>query len=352
MASIKNYCTAFKKILLFLLIVYFTDLLQAQTIYTKDRVPVGDKKEIVKACLENLDEVLLRAGGVRVQADSYCECFANVFSILTASQVHTYSENMDKLMESDVVNKYLINCIEKNFQVEDSYSYGFEKTELEKKLMQKNCVENILRDRNMKKEFSMQEIEQYCSCSLDKLEKGNVTYGDVLQFEDENGLMLNEIVMPCMTDVLMARESKSKGVIAYNPLDIISDKVVSQVPLLDHLGASFKVKVVIGGVVRYFTFDTGASTMLIDRTLEKQLLLDGVLNKQSYRGKSKFALANNSIVTGELAIISGIRIGDFTVNNVEIGIVENGSLLIGLSFLKKFKSWEFDSKKKVLILYK
>ena len=50
--------------------------------------------------------------------------------------------------------------------------------------------------------------------------------------------------------------------------------------------------------------------------------------------------------------VDNITIGDFTLNNVIIGIIDGGSLLCGKSFLDKFKKWEIDEKNKVLILYK
>ena len=63
-------------------------------------------------------------------------------------------------------------------------------------------------------------------------------------------------------------------------------------------------------------------------------------------------MANNEKVEGQMVKVDNITIGDFTLNNVIIGIIDGGSLLCGKSFLDKFKKWEIDEKNKVLILYK
>jgi predicted aspartyl protease len=63
-------------------------------------------------------------------------------------------------------------------------------------------------------------------------------------------------------------------------------------------------------------------------------------------------LANNQAIQGQKVKIDNITIGDYTVNNVVIAVVDEALLLCGISFLDKFKKWEIDKQNKVLILYK
>ncbi|MFT6246103.1 MAG: putative aspartyl protease [Crocinitomicaceae bacterium] len=48
--------------------------------------------------------------------------------------------------------------------------------------------------------------------------------------------------------------------------------------------------------------------------------------------------------------INTLKIGNFTVHNVEAAIVPDCSLLLKQSSLKKFTSWEIISEKEVLVL--
>jgi predicted aspartyl protease len=68
--------------------------------------------------------------------------------------------------------------------------------------------------------------------------------------------------------------------------------------------------------------------------------------------KTEYTLANNQTINAQLVKIDHVVIGDYTLNNVVIAIIDEGSLLCGKSFLDKFKKWEIDKPNNVLILYK
>ena len=92
--------------------------------------------------------------------------------------------------------------------------------------------------------------------------------------------------------------------------------------------------------------------MLVDRDTERELLLNGVFKKENYLNKTEYTLANNQTVKGQKIKVDNIVIGDYTLKNVVIAVIDEGSLLCGKSFLDKFKKWEIDKQNKVLILYK
>ena len=74
--------------------------------------------------------------------------------------------------------------------------------------------------------------------------------------------------------------------------------------------------------------------------------------EQLFENKTEYTLANNQTVKGNMVKVDNIVIGDYTLNNVVIAIIDEGSLLCGKSFLDKFKKWEIDRQNNVLILYK
>ena len=99
-------------------------------------------------------------------------------------------------------------------------------------------------------------------------------------------------------------------------------------------------------------FDTGSTDLIIDQDTERELLLAGFLKRDNYLNKTTFELADNKTVIGQKIKLNNIEIGDYTVNNVVLTIINQGSLLCGKSFLDKFKNWELDKKNNVLTLYK
>ena len=105
-------------------------------------------------------------------------------------------------------------------------------------------------------------------------------------------------------------------------------------------------------MTKYYLFDTGASDLIINRDTERELLLNGVLKKENYLNKTEYTLANNQTVKAQKVKLDNIIIGDYTLNNVIIAIIDEGSLLCGKSFIDKFKKWEIDKQNNVLILYK
>lgn len=61
-------------------------------------------------------------------------------------------------------------------------------------------------------------------------------------------------------------------------------------------------------------------------------------------------LADGSVVNSHQFLIRSLRVGDQTVENVRANTVNvHGSLLLGQSFLEKFKSWSMDNTSHELI---
>jgi len=245
-----------------------------------------------------------------------------------------------------------MKCLEGNYKINDDYK--FEQTdnpELQKKVGIKTCVNEIINDVEMKEIWTKELAEEYCACAINKLLSAGYTYKDILEIEDENSSTFNEIAVPCVPELVKTRkEFRSSN--AYNINDIKDGSYRSLIPLTDYFGKGYKVKITIAGVSKYYLFDTGASDLIIDRDTERELLLNGVLKRENYLNKTEYTLANNQTVKGQMVKVDNIVIGDYTLNNVVIAIIDEGSLLCGKSFLDKFQKWEIDKQNNVLILYK
>jgi clan AA aspartic protease (TIGR02281 family) len=193
--------------------------------------------------------------------------------------------------------------------------------------------------------------KEYCDCAINKLLSGGYTSKDMLEIKDKNSSIFNEIAVPCISEIFKTNNSfKSSN--SYNKNDIKGGSYRSLISLTDYFTKGYKIKITIAGVSKYYLFDTGASDLIIDRDTERELLLNDVLKRENYLNTTEYTLANGQKVKGQKVKVDNIVIGDYTLNNVVIAIIDESSLLCGKSFLDKFKKWEIDKQNKVLILYK
>jgi predicted aspartyl protease len=213
------------------------------------------------------------------------------------------------------------------------------------------CVDEVLKRDGIRQEWTQASAETYCECTISKMLSSGYNFEDFEQIKDQNSPLYNEMILPCLT-MAYKTQDEFKSHNSYIPEDIKGEPSKSTVPLIDYLGKGYKLKITISDVSKYFFFDTGAADLIIDRETERVLLLNGALKKDSYLNKSNYTLANKQNLNGQLVKISNISIGDYTLNNVVIAVIDNSALLCGKNFLDKFKNWEIDEDKKVLILYK
>ena len=105
------------------------------------------------------------------------------------------------------------------------------------------------------------------------------------------------------------------------------------------------VPVLINGVIELnFTVDSGAADVSIPADVLMTLLRTGTLKDSDFLGTQTYVLADGSRVPSQTFRIRMLKVGDRVIENV-IGSVADvrGSLLLGQSFLGKFKSWSVDN---------
>ncbi len=329
-----------------------------QTIMTKDNKSLGEKSAFISSCLEGFEKQTVNLNGIEVKTYSYCSCVCdNIIPQLTSDEIikAMKEDDLKSLFFKDGNLEILMNCVEANMKINDDYQFNSDnQTELSRELQIKSCINEVMSNKDDFK-WTQAQAEVYCSCAMDKLYSEGYTYKDLQQIENEDSKTFNEIVVPCISQVINSSNQLNEElnyVNKYDKKDIIGEVSFSKVKLIDYLGLGYKIKLDIDGVIKYFLFDTGASDLVINREFERELLINGSLNKDSYLGKDIYLMANNEEVSADIAIIDKIKIGDYTVNNVYVAIIDKGSLLCGKGLFDKFKSWEFKKDISTLILFK
>jgi clan AA aspartic protease (TIGR02281 family) len=117
-------------------------------------------------------------------------------------------------------------------------------------------------------------------------------------------------------------------------------------------GGTFVVPVQINGVMTLdFVVDSGASDVIIPDDVAKILRRAGTIKDADALGERTYYLADGSSGVYSTFLIRSLKIGDLELHDIAASIApEQGSLLLGQSFLTKFKSWSIDNARQVLVL--
>ena len=146
-------------------------------------------------------------------------------------------------------------------------------------------------------------------------------------------------------------DNKLAGSLRADEKIAVSSSTSKSVPLKSKGGAFF-VSVLINGVVYLdFTVDSGATDVSIPADVVMTLARTGTITNADFLGKQIYRLADGSTVPSVRFVIRSLKIGDLTLQNVTGNIAPvKGGLLLGQSFLSRFKSWSIDNQRHVLVL--
>lgn len=337
-----------KKILLIpILILCILPQLLAQTVYSKDGVELGDRRELIQSCVEGMAEEIVLDEGTKVSSRLICNCMIdNLVPKMTVDDFLRFAISEDEEVENILLATYLQDLL---------VCLGKEEPGLDGELSMRNliveaCVEQMGNDEQLEEAgFTHSQARQFCSCAVDKILLQGYSYEQILHAEDEDGAVFNEVIMGCI-DKLMDVSGLASNV--YNRSDIRGGGESSQVTLLNFASVGHKVKLSICGVEKYFLFDTGASDMLISQELADQLQRQGCIGADNYLGETQYVTADGKTVNAVNLVLNNVKIGDYTVDNVIVGVIDGGSLLCGLGLLQKFQKWEVTNGGQMLLLYK
>ncbi len=117
-------------------------------------------------------------------------------------------------------------------------------------------------------------------------------------------------------------------------------------------GGTFAVPVTINRQLTLtFVVDSGASDVSVPADVVMTLLRTETITEADFLGKQTYTLADGSTLPSQQFTIRSLKVGGRTLENV-IGSIApvSGSLLLGQSFLSRFKSWSIDNEKHALVL--
>jgi hypothetical protein len=97
--------------------------------------------------------------------------------------------------------------------------------------------------------------------------------------------------------------------------------------------------------------DSGASDVSIPADVVLTLMRTKTVSLNDFLGKQIYVLADGSQVPSQQFRIRSLKVGNKIVENVVASIASvKGNILLGQSFLGRFKSWSVDNEKHILIL--
>jgi predicted aspartyl protease len=126
---------------------------------------------------------------------------------------------------------------------------------------------------------------------------------------------------------------------------------VTYVPLAPE-GGTLLVPVAINEQITLkFVLDSGAADVSVPADVVRTLMRTGSITTDDFLGQQTYTLADGSTVPSQTFNIRTLRVGDRTLRDVKASIAPvQGSLLLGQSFLSRFRSWSIDNQRQLLVL--
>jgi uncharacterized protein len=117
-------------------------------------------------------------------------------------------------------------------------------------------------------------------------------------------------------------------------------------------GGIYVVPVLINEAITLdFVVDSGAADVSIPADVVMTLMRTGTLRRTDFLGEKTYVLADGSKVPSQTFRIRSVKVGNKVLENVDGSVASvEGSLLLGQSFLSRFKSWSVDNTKHALLL--
>ena len=117
-------------------------------------------------------------------------------------------------------------------------------------------------------------------------------------------------------------------------------------------GGTFGVPIEINGALTLdFIVDSGAADVSVPIDVFSTLLRAGTIQDSDVIGKETYVMADGSTSTLVTFTIRSLKVGDKVIENVRGSVAPSGGiLLLGQSFLERFKSWSVDNVNHQLVL--
>jgi hypothetical protein len=204
------------------------------------------------------------------------------------------------------------------------------------------CVKEFSEEVFMDVKVNFAQVETSCECIYDKLlRQDGFTLAD---FQDPNGVIVNEMFDECMSEVFGEYSSFNEGARPRGCTETI------RLPLLmDVFSGSWKIKVNLGVSEKYLILDTGASELIIDQDWANELKVQGILSNSPIDQVS-FLTAENREVVADIYVASRMSLGGCDFYDFKVAVIPEGGMLCGMGVLSLFSSWQIDEDNRELVL--
>jgi len=134
------------------------------------------------------------------------------------------------------------------------------------------------------------------------------------------------------------------------PADTASTSTKTEAPALV-LGGTFVILATVNGAAQAaMRVDSGASDVMLPRTVAAGLISAGSLTPADYVTTKTYKLADGSLRTQKVYRLRSLKVGAFIVHNIPCTISNDSTGLLGQSFLGKAQDWAMDNRRHVLTL--
>jgi hypothetical protein len=340
-----------KKVLhIFILLIFSFLASHAQDddkyLHSKEGNTVGFKKDFIISCRQGF-----AAPAENKIITKICECQINLLERrFPLKQIRQYQKKYkgdawNKLIEEDtILQRQFKDCFEGNNDALLLSIPAYRESFI------KECVESITRE-NPERNLNDTLVSVYCNCAAEIIEKRKIKLDKMDELSDPNSFIYNEIAYKCGSPFLEASDF-AKEWRASNRNDINGPFEIDSVQVIS-VNGMHKVKIAVGGIIKIWMIDSGASDLLMSDDFAKTLREKGVISERNFAGEGHYMLADNRQVTCKRYKIDNVQIGRYSVNNIIIAVSKDvKEFLVGKSLLNKFSQWTIDNKNNVLILKK
>jgi uncharacterized protein len=135
------------------------------------------------------------------------------------------------------------------------------------------------------------------------------------------------------------------------PESIQASSSVTSIPMKSANG-TYVIPVLINDTITLdFVVDSGASDVSIPADVVTTLMRTGTLKQSDFLDQKTYKLADGSTVPSQTFRLRSLKVGSKVIENVSGSVTSvKGTLLLGQSFLNRFRSWSVDNSKHALVL--
>jgi predicted aspartyl protease len=100
-----------------------------------------------------------------------------------------------------------------------------------------------------------------------------------------------------------------------------------------------------------FIVDSGAADVSLPAGVMQALIRAGTISEADFLGTETFQFGDGKSMSSKTYRIRSLKVGDKVVENVTASVAPtDSSLLLGQTFLSRFKSWSIDNRRQLLVL--